>query len=145
MEIRNRTAFYEYFIDETYDAGMVLTGTEVKSLRAGKASFNDAYCILDAGELYIKNLHIAQYAFGSFANHNPLRDRKLLLNITELRKIGAKVKEKGFTIIPLRIYFSERGKAKIEIGLARGKKQHDKRESIRQKDAERELRRQTGK
>lgn len=145
MEIRNRTAFYEYFIDETYDAGMVLTGTEVKSLRAGKASFNDAYCILDAGELYIKNLHIAQYAFGSFANHNPLRDRKLLLNLTELRKIGAKVKEKGFTIIPLRIYFSERGKAKIEIGLARGKKQHDKRESIRQKDAERELRRQTGK
>lgn len=145
MEIRNRSAYYEYFIDDKYDAGMVLTGTEVKSLRAGKASFNDAYCLFEKGELYVKSLHIAEYAFGTYANHNPLRDRKLLLNNKELRKIEAKVKEKGFTIIPLRIYFSEGGKAKIEIGLARGKKLHDKRESIKQKDLERELKRITGK
>jgi len=145
MEIRNRSAYYEYFIDDKYDAGMVLTGTEVKSLRAGKASFNDAYCLFEKGELYVKSLHIAEYAFGTYANHNPLRDRKLLLNKKELRKIEAKVKEKGFTIIPLRIYFSEGGKAKIEIGLARGKKLHDKRESIKQKDVERELKRITGK
>lgn len=145
MEIRNRSAYYEYFIDDKYDAGMVLTGTEVKSLRAGKASFNDAYCIFDKGELYVKSLHIAEYAFGTYANHNPLRDRKLLLNKKELRKIEARVKEKGFTIIPLRIYFSDSGKAKIEIGLARGKKLHDKRQSIREKDAERELKRMSGK
>jgi SsrA-binding protein len=145
MEIRNRSAYYEYFIDDKYDAGMVLTGTEVKSLRSGKVSFNDAYCLFEKGELFVKSLHISEYAYGTYANHNPLRDRKLLLNKKELRKIEAKVKEKGFTIIPLRIYFSEGGKAKIEIGLARGKKLHDKRESIKQKDVERELKRMTGK
>lgn len=141
MELKNRSAYYEYFIDDKYDAGMVLTGTEVKSLRGGKASFNDAYCLFDHGELYVKSLHIAEYAYGTYANHDPLRDRKLLLNRKELKKIEAKVKEKGFTIIPLRIYFSEGGKAKIEIGLARGKKLHDKRESIKQRDADRELKR----
>lgn len=141
MELKNRSAYYEYFIDDKYDAGMVLTGTEVKSLRGGKASFNDAYCLFEKDELYVKSLHIAEYAYGTYANHDPLRDRKLLLNRKELKKIQAKVKEKGFTIIPLRIYFSESGKAKIEIGLARGKKLHDKRESIKQRDADRELKR----
>jgi len=141
MEIKNRSAFFEYYIDDKYDAGMVLTGTEVKSLRSGKASFNDAYCHFQQGELYVKSLHIAEYVLGTYANHNPVQDRKLLLNKKELKKIDTKVKEKGYTIIPLRIYFSEGGKAKIEIGLARGKKLHDKRESIKQRDADRELKR----
>ena len=103
MEIKNRSAYYEYFIDDKYDAGLVLAGTEVKSLRAGKASFNDAYCHFQQGELYVKSLHIAEYAFGTYSNHNPTQDRKLLLNRKELKKIEAKVKEKGYTIIPLRI------------------------------------------
>ena len=141
MELKNRSAYYEYYIDDKYDAGMVLTGTEVKSLRSGKASFSDAYCHFQQGELFVKSLHIAEYELGTYANHNPVQDRKLLLNKKELRKIENKVKEKGYTIIPLRIYFSESGKAKIEIGLARGKKLHDKRESIKQRDADRELKR----
>lgn len=141
MEIKNRSAFFEYQIDDTYDAGMVLTGTEVKSLRAGKVSFNDSYCLFDQDELFIRSLHISEYELGTYANHNPVRDRKLLLNKKELRKMKAKIKEKGFTIIPLRIYFSESGKAKVQIGLARGKKLHDKRESIKQREADRELRR----
>ena len=120
---------------------MVLSGTEVKSLRAGKASFNDSYCIFDKGELYIKSLHIAEYSHGTAYNHNPLRERKLLLNKRELRKLQNKLKEQGYTIVPLRIYFNEKGLAKMEIGLGKGKKLYDKRESIKQKDAERELRR----
>lgn len=140
-EIRNRSAYYEYFIEDKFDAGMVLSGTEVKSLRAGKASFNDSYCIFDKGELYIKSLHIAEYSHGTAYNHNPLRERKLLLNKRELRKLQNKLKEQGYTIVPLRIYFNEKGLAKMEIGLGKGKKLYDKRESIKQKDAERELRR----
>jgi SsrA-binding protein len=141
MEIKNRSAYFEYQIDDKYDAGMVLTGTEVKSLRSGKVSFNDSYCIFQDGELFIKSLHISEYELGTYANHNPVRERKLLLNKKELRKMMGKIKEKGFTIIPLRIYFSESGKAKVQIGLARGKKLHDKRESIKQREADRELRR----
>lgn len=141
MEIKNRSAYFEYHIDEKYDAGMVLTGTEVKSLRAGKASFNDSYCIFHQDELYVRSLHIAEYEMGTHANHDPLRERKLLLNRKELRKLAGKLKEQGYTIIPLRIFFSESGKAKMQIGLAKGKKLHDKRESIKQRDAERELRR----
>ena len=139
MEIKNRSAFFEYQIDDKLDAGMVLTGTEVKSLRAGKASFNDSYCLFQGDELYIRSLHISEYTQGTDNNHNPVRERKLLLNKKELRKWQAKIKEKGYTIIPLRIYFSESGKAKIQIGLARGKKLHDKRESIKERDAKREL------
>jgi SsrA-binding protein len=141
MEIRNRSAFYEYQIDDKYDAGMVLTGTEVKALRSGKASFNDAYCLFNGDELYVRSLHISEYERGTYNNHDPLRERKLLLNKKELRKIQGKIKEKGFTIIPLRIYFAESGKAKVQIGLARGKKLFDKRESIKQREADRELRR----
>jgi SsrA-binding protein len=143
MEIRNRSAYYEYQIDDKYDAGMVLTGTEVKALRSGKASFNDAYCLFHGDELYVRSLHISEYERGTYNNHDPLRERKLLLNRKELRKIQGKIKEKGFTIIPLRIFFAESGKAKIQIGLARGKKLHDKRESIKQREADRELRRIT--
>ena len=120
---------------------MVLTGTEVKSLRSGKASFGDSYCIINKGELWIKSLHIAEYSHGTANNHDPVRERKLLLHKRELKKLEAKIKEKGFTIIPLRIFFNEDNLAKIEIGLAKGKKLHDKRESIKQKDVEREMKR----
>ncbi|MFZ9660365.1 MAG: SsrA-binding protein SmpB [Chitinophagaceae bacterium] len=141
MEIKNRSAYFEYSIDDKYIAGMVLTGTEVKSLRGGKASFNDSYCLFIDGELWVKSLHIAEYELGTHYNHNPLRERKLLLNRRELKKLESKVKEKGYTIIPLRIFFTEDGKAKMEIGLGKGKKLHDKRESIKQRDTEREMKR----
>jgi SsrA-binding protein len=141
MEIKNRTATFEYFIEDRFDAGMVLTGTEVKALREGKASFNDSYCLMDHGELYIKGLHISPYSHGSYANHAPTRDRKLLLKKKEVNRIVQKLKEKGYTIIPLRIYFSERGFAKIQIGLGKGKKLHDKRESIKERETEREIKR----
>ncbi len=140
-EIRNRSAYYEYFIDAKYEAGMVLLGTEVKSLRQGKASFNDSYCLIHKGELWLKSLHIAEYSHGTVNNHDPLRDRKLLLQKKEIRKIESKLKEKGYTLIPLRIFFSEKGLAKVEIGLGKGKKLHDKRETIRKKDVEREIKR----
>ena len=141
MEIRNKSATFEYFIEEKFDAGMVLTGTEVKALRDGSASFNDSYCLLDRGQLYIKGLHISPYAFGSYANHVPTRERKLLLKKKELNKLTQKLKDKGYTIIPLKIYFNERGYAKIQIGLGRGKKIHDKRETIKQRESEREMKR----
>ena len=139
-ELKNRQAYHEFFIDAKYEAGMVLLGTEVKSLRAGRASFNDSYCQIHKGEIWLKSLHIAEYSHGTTNNHDPLRERKLLLEKREIRKIEAKLKEKGYTLIPLRIYFKER-LAKIEIGLAKGKKLHDKRESIKQKDVEREMKR----
>jgi SsrA-binding protein len=140
-EIKNRSAYHEYFIEHKYDAGMVLLGTEVKSIRTGKVSFADSYCMIIKGELWLKSLHIAQYSHGNVNNHDPLRERKLLLQKREINKIEAKLKEKGFTLIPLRIYFNENNIAKIEIGLAKGKKLHDKRESIKQKDVEREMKR----
>ena len=142
-EIKNRSAYFEYFIDNKYDAGIVLTGTEVKSLREGKASFNDSYCLVNKGEVWIKNLHIAEYSHGTANNHDPLRERKLLLKKREILKIESKLKEKGYTIIPLRIFFSEKNLAKVEIGLAKGKKLHDKRESIKQREVEREMKRWT--
>ena len=120
-EIRNRQAYYDYFIDDKYDAGMVLTGTEVKSLRAGRASFNDSYFYFHKGEMWVKSLHIAEYSHGTSSNHDPLRERKLLLNKKELRKIESKIKEKGVTVVPLRIFFSDKGIAKIELGLGKGK------------------------
>ena len=141
MEIKNRTVTFEYFIEDRFDAGMVLTGTEVKALREGKASFNDSYCLMDHGELYIKGLHISPYSHGSYANHAPTRDRKLLLKKKEINKIVQKLKEKGYTIIPLKIYFSDRGFAKIQIGLGKGKKLHDKRETIKERETEREIKR----
>ncbi len=120
---------------------MMLTGTEVKAVRDGRVSFNDSYCLLDRGELYVKGLHISPYEFGSYANHNPTRERKLLLKKKELDKIAQKLKEKGFTIIPLSIYFNERGYAKMKIGLGKGKKLHDKRVSIKQRESDREIKR----
>lgn len=120
---------------------MVLLGTEVKSLREGKASFADSYCQVHKGEVWVKSLHIAEYSHGTANNHDPLRERKLLLSRREIGKITGKLKEKGYTLVPLRIYFNEKSLAKMEIGLARGKKLHDKRESLRQKDVEREMKR----
>lgn len=140
-EISNRSASFHFAIEQKFSAGMVLTGTEIKSIRQGKASFNDSYCLIHEGELFVKSLHIAEYSHGTYSNHDPLRDRKLLLTKKEIRKLSTKTKEKGFTIIPLRIFFSESGYAKLEIALARGKKLHDKRDSIKAKDAERELKR----
>ncbi len=140
-EIKNRSAYYEYFIDAKYDAGMVLLGTEVKSLREGKASFNDSFCIIHQGEVWLKSLHIAQYSHGTVNNHDPLRDRKLLLQKREIRKMEGKLKEKGYTIVPLRIFLNDKGMMKIEIGLGKGKKLYDKRESIKKKDVDREMKR----
>lgn len=142
MDLKNRSAFYEYFIEDSYTAGLVLNGTEIKSLRQGRASFNDAYCYFNhQGELFVKSLHIAEYSHGTYANHDPLRERKLLLHKKELRKIQTKIKERGYTLIPLRLFINDKGLAKLEIGLAKGKKVHDKRESIRQRETEREIRR----
>lgn len=141
MEIKNRSAFHEYFFDDKYVAGIILTGTEVKSLRAGRASFNDSYCVVHKGEIWLKSFHIAEYTHGSINNHEPLRERKLLLQKREIKKLESKLKEKGYTIIPLRIFFSEKNLAKVEIGLGKGKKLHDKRESIKARDVEREIRR----
>ena len=141
MEIKNRSAYHEFFIEDKYVAGLVLAGTEVKSLRDGRASFNDAYCFFHKGELWIKSLHIAEYAFGNVNNHIAVRERKLLLNRKELKKLEAKLNEKGFTIVPLRIFFTEKGMAKLEIGLGKGKKLYDKRETIKQRDTEREMKR----
>ena len=144
MELRNKSATFEYFIEDKFDAGMVLTSTEVKSLRDGRVSFNDSYCLIDRGEMYVKGLHIAHYSFGSYSNHPPVRDRKLLLKKKEISRITQKLKDKGFTIIPLKIYFNERGFAKIQIGLAKGKKLHDKRDSIKQRETDREIKRYLG-
>ena len=141
MENKNRSAFHEYFFDNKYVAGVVLTGTEVKSLREGKASFNDSYCIIHKGEMWLKSLHIAEYSHGTTNNHDPIRDRKLLLQKREISKIEGKLKEKGYTLIPLRIFFNEKNLIKVEIGLGKGKKLHDKRETIKKRDVEREMKR----
>lgn len=144
MELSNRKAYYEYHIEAKYNAGMVLTGTEIKSLRAGKASFMDSYCIFDKGELYVRSLHISEYSHGSVYNHVPMQERKLLLTKRELSKLEGKIKEKGYTIIPLRIFFSEKGLAKIEIGLGKGKKIYDKRNTIKERESDRDIKRKYG-
>ena len=141
MELNNRKALHEYYIESRYNAGMVLTGTEIKSLRTGKVSFNDSYCYFQKNELFVKSLHIAEYKYGTDANHDPLQDRKLLLTKKELRKLETKIKEKGYSIIPLRIFINEKGLAKMEIGLAKGKKNYDKRDTIKNRELERELKR----
>ncbi|HTS44140.1 MAG TPA: SsrA-binding protein [Puia sp.] len=141
MEIRNKSAYHDYHIEDKLTAGMVLAGTEVKSIREGKVSFVDSFCIFHKGELWIKNMHIAEYRFGTTNNHLAVHDRKLLLQKKELRKLENKMKEKGYSIIPLRVFFNEKGMAKLEIGLGKGKKLFDKRETIKQRDVEREMKR----
>ncbi len=142
ITIRNKKASFEYNFISNYKAGIMLTGTEIKSIRDGKASLNEAFCIFMEEGLWIKNMHIAEYSHGSYNNHEPKRLRKLLLNKAELLKLQSKMKEKGNTIIPIQLFFNERGIAKIEIALARGKKMFDKREDIKKRDVEREMNRE---
>ncbi len=141
VEIKNRRASFDYEFIETFQAGIVLTGTEIKSIRAGKASLVDAYCYFNNGELYVKNMHIAEYFWGSWGKHDPKRDRKLLLNRNELRKLSRAVKEKGMTIVATKLYIADNGYAKLQIALARGKREYDKRASIKEKDMRREMER----
>ena len=136
----NRRAFHDYFIDEKYEAGVMLTGTEVKSVRNGRANLRDGYVRIDNGEAWLENVHISPYAEGNLMNHEPLRARKLLLHRKEISSLIGKVKQRGYTLIPLRIYIS-RNHAKVEVGLARGKRQYDKREAIAARDAKREIER----
>ncbi|MEP6465807.1 MAG: SsrA-binding protein SmpB [Parafilimonas sp.] len=138
-EMNNRQAYFNYLIEDKFVAGIVLLGTEVKSIREGKISFNDAFCMFDKQELWLRGFYIAEYKLGTANNHIAVHDRKLLLTQRELKRIHGKMKEKGFTLIPLRVFFNEKNFVKVEIGLARGKKVHDKRESIKEKDVKREL------
>jgi SsrA-binding protein len=139
VNIRNKKASFEYFLLEEFTAGMQLTGTEIKSLRAGKASVSDAYCSFSGNELFVRNLHIAEYTMGSYNNHEPKRDRKLLLNRKELKKILAKINEKGLTVIPVLLFIDEKGLAKLKIAVAKGKKLYDKRDTLKNKDQQREI------
>ena len=141
INIKNRKASFEYHFISTFVAGISLLGTEIKSIRNNKANISDAHCLFLDNELYVKNLHIAEYPNGGYLNHEPKRDRKLLLTRKELNKILTKVKEKGNSIIPIRLFINEKGIAKIEIVLAKGKKLYDKRESIKQKDYKRDIKR----
>ena len=138
-EIVNRKAQFEYHFLQTFEAGLVLTGTEVKALRQGLANLNDAYCVFDHGHLIIKSMFIAEYDHGTIYNHDARRDRFLLMRKPELKKLLRRVEEKGLTIVPYRLYFSERGFAKIEIALAQGKKAYDKRDTMKERDQKREL------
>lgn len=139
VNIKNRRALFDYEITETFTAGMVLTGTEIKSIRNGKASLVDSYCVIDNGEVWAKGINISEYFYGSYNNHSTRRDRKLLLNRKEIARIAKAADDTGFTIIPLRIFISERGFAKLVIGVGRGKKQYDKRQSIKEREDKRNL------
>lgn len=139
ISIKNKRASFEYEFLETFTAGIQLTGTEIKSIRAGKASIIEGYCFMKNGELFIKNMYIAEYDQGSYNNHDPKRDRKLLLNRSELDKLEKKKKDVGLTIIPLKVFISKNGFAKMDVALAKGKKLHDKREDLKGKDAQREM------
>ncbi|MCK9450320.1 MAG: SsrA-binding protein SmpB [Bacteroidales bacterium] len=139
IRIRNKRASFEYFLEDRLVAGIVLTGTEIKSIREGKVSLNDAYCAFEGGELFVREMHIAEYTHGTHYNHEPKRDRKLLLNARELKKLRTKINEKGFTIVPVVLFVNERGLAKLEIALAKGKHHYDKRHTLKDKDTKREL------
>ncbi|MDD4609253.1 MAG: SsrA-binding protein [Bacteroidaceae bacterium] len=139
IQIKNKRASFDYEWMDTYNAGIVLTGTEIKSIRLGKASLVDTFCFFTQGELWVKNMHIATYFYGSYNNHAARRDRKLLLNKKELRKLERAIKESGLTIVPVRMYITPSGLAKVVIALVRGKKEYDKRQSLREKDDKREM------
>lgn len=141
MEALNKKAQFGFFLEAKFEAGIQLLGTEIKSLRKGEVNLKDSFCYFRKGELYVKNMHIAEYKYGNINNHEPQRPRKLLLRKSELKKIEKKVKERGYTIVPTRIYINERGIAKLEIALARGKKSFDKRQSIKSKDIKRDMER----
>ena len=139
INIKNRRASFDYIFTETFTAGIVLTGTEIKSIRLSKASLVDTYCTFINNELWVKNMHVAEYFYGSYNNHVARRDRKLLLDRKELRKLQQAVKNPGFTIVPTRLFINEKGLAKLVIALARGKHEYDKRESIKERDDKREM------
>ena len=139
INIRNKRATFDYEIIEEYVAGIVLVGTEIKSLRLGKASLVDSYCYFELGELWIRNVNIAEYTWGTCNNHVPKRDRKLLLNRKELTKLQRSLQDRGLTVVGLRLFINDRGLAKVAIGLARGRKSYDKREYIKENDAKREM------
>ena len=138
VNIKNRRATYDYHIVDTFTAGIVLTGTEIKSIRLGKAGLTDTFCYMNNGELWVKNMYIAEYFYGTYNNH-ARRDRKLLLNRKELDRLDKDGKEAGFTIVPLKLFINERGLAKLVIGLARGKKEYDKRQSIKEREDRRDM------
>lgn len=139
INIRNKKATFDFEILERFVAGIQLAGTEIKSIRLGKASLVDSYCYFVNGELFIKGMNVAEYFYGTYNNHQPLRERKLLLQRKELYKLERKTKESGLTIVTLRMFLNDRGFAKVEIALAKGKKQHDKRETLKLKDAKKEM------
>ncbi len=139
IQIKNKRARHEYFLEDFMTAGLVLTGTEIKSIREGKATITDAYCAFENNELYVKEMHIAEYTYGSYNNHGSKRDRKLLLQYRELKKLQTKTKEKGFTLIPTMLFINDKGLAKLEIALAKGKHFYDKRETLKEKDNQREI------
>lgn len=139
INIKNRRASFDYEITETFTAGIVLTGTEIKSIRSGKAGLTDSYCVIDKGEVWVKGMNIAEYFYGSYNNHVSRRDRKLLLNKKEINRLAKSSEDKGFTIVPLRLFISERGYAKLVIGIGLGKKQYDKRQSIKEREDKRNM------
>ena len=141
VNIKNKKASFEFEFIDTYVAGLMLKGTEIKSIREAKVSLTEAYCVFYEGELFIRQMHISPYSMAASYNHEAVRDRKLLLSKKELAKLQTKYEEKGLAIIPVRIFINDRGKAKLEIALARGKKIHDKRQDLKEKDAKRELQR----
>ena len=139
INIKNKKAHFNYEIGDTYTAGLVLTGTEIKSIRDGKAGLADSYCMVENGEVWVKGMHISEYFYGSYNNHSVKRDRKLLLNKKEIAKIAKVADEPGFTIVPIRIFINDRGYAKLVIGIGRGKKQYDKRQSIKEREDKRNI------
>lgn len=141
IEIANKRAGFNFHIEESYEAGMQLVGTEVKSIRNHSVNMGDGYCVMQDGELFLKNIHISEFSFASFNSHEPMRDRKLLLNKRELRKIEMKIKSKGYTVFPIRLFENERGIFKLEIGLGQGKKTFDKRDDLKAKDIARDIQR----
>ncbi|MDP2235723.1 MAG: SsrA-binding protein SmpB [Bacteroidales bacterium] len=143
IRIKNKRISFEYFVVETLIAGIVLSGTEIKSIREGKAGLSESFCAFKGHELFVREMHIAEYTYGTYNNHEPKRERKLLLNFRELRKLSTKVKEKGFTIVPSVLFIDDKGRAKLEIALVRGKHHYDKREDLKKKDSKREIDRLT--
>ncbi len=139
IRIKNKRISWEYFLIEKLVAGIVLTGTEIKSIRNGKANLSESFCIFEEGELFVRGMHISEYDFGSYNNHLAKRDRKLLLNARELKKLNIKVKDKGMTLVPVTLFVNSKGLAKLEIALAKGKHFYDKRENLKEKDSKREI------
>lgn len=139
VQIRNKKASFEYYFVDTYTSGIVLTGTEIKSIRNGKASLVDSFCFINNGEIWVKGMNVSPYFYGSYANHVAKRDRKLLLNKREIRRLMEDTKAVGFTIVPVLLFIDEKGRAKLDIALARGKKEYDKRQTLKEKEDRREM------